>query len=210
MPLCVFDLKEFFLRALTLISWYGCHPVVHYRHNITTTTSPPTQQGTFGHWTCVQNTTNRHCVWCNNIRWVGCGSTRPQVSARPTNAATDFVHKIRHNRWRGGWRGYQQFKGDWLEHNNSRTHGKSKCCWKQRPTIHKSIDGKTSCPHHNKHAGGRSGESRCLGWNNWYYNPFMNCREGLWAEMKTLSKYTRLFFAFPWLEFIQLQEVELS
>ena len=46
------------------------------------------------------------------------------MSARHTNAATDFMHKIRHNGWRGGWRGYQQFNGDWLEHNNSRTHGK--------------------------------------------------------------------------------------
>ena len=46
------------------------------------------------------------------------------MSAQPTNAATDFMHKIRHNRWRGGWRGYQQFNGDWLQHNNSLTQGK--------------------------------------------------------------------------------------
>jgi hypothetical protein len=44
-----YEERNFFLRALTLISWYGCHPNVRYPHNITTTTSPPTQRGTFGH-----------------------------------------------------------------------------------------------------------------------------------------------------------------
>jgi hypothetical protein len=51
-------------------------------------------------------------------------SIRPEVSARPPMPQRILCTKYGTKVEGGEWRGYQQVNGDWLQHNDSRTHGK--------------------------------------------------------------------------------------